>query len=159
MFKEMRVQKKVMPADRIDKLILEGEYGVLSVLDTNGYPYAIPVNYVSDEHAIYIHCAREGMKIDAIAAHEKVGFTIVGRHSVVAKRFSSDFESVVCFGKAAFVESDDTKLEILKRFIVKYAPEFTEGGFKYAANDFHKTNIIKLTVEHKTGKTNIDLLE
>ncbi|GAB6107131.1 pyridoxamine 5'-phosphate oxidase family protein [Fusibacter bizertensis] len=157
MFKPMRRSKKEMPIDRIERLIETGEYGVLAVLDSNGYPYSIPVNYVSDEKNIYIHCAPEGMKIDAILANNKVSFTIVGRHTVVAKRFSSDFESVVCFGKARFIEDTEQKLEVLKSFVLKYAPEFKEGGFKYAGTDHMKTAIIAIQIDHKTGKTNLDL--
>ncbi|MDH8677974.1 pyridoxamine 5'-phosphate oxidase family protein [Fusibacter bizertensis] len=157
MFRPMRKTKKEMPLERIEKLISEGEYGVLAVIDTNGYPYSIPVNYVADAKNIYIHCATEGMKIDAILANDKVSFTIVGRHSVVAKRFSSDFESVVCFGKARFIDDEVEKLEILKSFIVKYAPDFQESGFKYASTDHMKTSIIAIEIEHKTGKTTLDL--
>ncbi len=157
MFRPMRRSQKEMPLERVENLIKTGEYGVLAVVDTNGYPYSIPVNYVSDDTNIYIHCAPEGMKIDAILKNNKVSFTIVGRHSVVAKRFSSDFESVVCFGKARFIEDVDQKLDVLKSFIKKYAPEFLEGGFKYADTDYMKTAIIAVEIEHKTGKTNLEL--
>lgn len=114
MFRPMRRDKKAMAPSHVDALIKNGEYGELAVLDTNGYPYAVPVNYVSDDTHIYIHCATEGSKLDAIAAYEKVSFTIVGRHSIVAKRFSSDFESVVCFGKAHLIENSEEKIELLK---------------------------------------------
>lgn len=157
MFKPMRREKKQMEMSRVDALINSGEYGVLGVLDTNGYPYAVPVNYVSDENHIYIHCATEGWKLEAIAANEKVTFTIVGRHAIVANRFSSDFESVICFGKAKLITDEKEKMELLKLFIYKYSPDFEVGGLKYVGTDYMKTAMIAIEIEHKTGKTNLEV--
>ncbi len=156
MFRPMRRDKKAMAPSHVDALIKNGEYGELAVLDTNGYPYAVPVNYVSDDTHIYIHCATEGSKLDAIAAYEKVSFTIVGRHAIVAKRFSSDFESVVCFGKARLIDNTEEKIELLKKFIYKYSPDFEVGGLKYVGTDYMKTSMIAIEIEHKTGKTNLE---
>ncbi len=156
MFRPMRRDKKAMTQNHVDALIKNGEYGELAVLDTNGYPYAVPVNYVSDETHIYVHCATEGAKLDAINAYEKVSFTIVGRHSIVAKRFSSDFESVVCFGKAHIIEDAEEKIRLLKKFIYKYSPDFEVSGLKYVSSDFMKTAMIAIEIEHKTGKTNLE---
>lgn len=156
MFRPMRRDKKAMAPDRVNALIKNAEYGELAVLDTNGYPYAVPVNYISDDTHIYIHCALEGAKLDAIAAYEKVSFTIVGRHAIVAKRFSSDFESVVCFGKARLIDDPEEKIELLKEFIYKYAPDFVVGGLQYVGTDFMKTAMIAIEIEHKTGKTNLE---
>ena len=156
MFRPMRRDKKAMTQNHVDALIKNGEYGELAVLDTNGYPYAVPVNYVSDDTHIYVHCATEGAKLDAITAYEKVSFTIVGRHSIVAKRFSSDFESVVCFGKAHIIEDAEEKIRLLKKFIYKYSPDFEVSGLKYVSSDFMKTAMIAIEIEHKTGKTNLE---
>jgi len=156
MFRPMRRDKKAMTQSHMDDLIKSGEYGDLAVLDTNGYPYAVPVNYVSDDTHIYIHCALEGSKLDAIAANNKVSFTIVGHHAIVASRFSSDFESVICFGKAYLIEDQAEKIELLKKFIYKYSPDFEVGGIKYVGTDFMKTKMIAIEIEHKTGKTNIE---
>ncbi len=156
MFKPMRREKKAMDMSLVDALIKNGEYGDLAVLDTNGYPYAVPVNYVSDETHIYVHCALEGAKLDAIAAYDKVSFTIVGRHSVVANRFSSNFESVVCFGKARLIDEPSEKIRLLEQFIYKYAPDFEVSGLKYVSNDYMKTTMIAIEIEHKTGKTNLE---
>ena len=53
-----------MDESRARQLLAETEYAVVSMTDTEGLPYGIPVNMVfeSPDHA-YIHCAPEGKKL------------------------------------------------------------------------------------------------
>lgn len=155
MFKPLRRAKNKMPDLDAQKILESGEYGVLAVLDVNGYPYAVPVNYVMDGEKLWVHCATEGAKIEAISAHSAVSFTVVGRHSVDAKRFSSDYESVICFGQAQVIEDAALKVDVLQRFINKYAKAYIESGYKYVDNDHMKTAVIEISIEHTSGKTNI----
>lgn len=155
MFKPLRREKNKMADLEAHKILEAGEYGVLAVLDTDGYPYAIPVNYVSDGDKLWVHCAQEGAKIEAIIAYPQVSFTVVGRHAVDAKRFSSDYESVICFGKAHIMEDAALKIEVLQQFISKYAPTYMDSGYKYVNNDHMKTAVIEIVLEHISGKTNI----
>lgn len=156
MFKPMRRDKKTMSMDRVDQLIQTAEYGVMCVLDPNGYPYGVPVNYVSDDENIYVHCAQEGWKLEALALCDKVSFTIVGRHSVVAEKFSSNFESVICYGRARMIEDETEKMSLLKAFIYKYSPDFVPKGMAYVEHDHMKTSMIAIKIEYKSGKTNIE---
>lgn len=155
MFKPLRREKNKMSDVETMKILELGEYGILAVLNTEGYPYAVPVNYVSDGEKLWVHCALEGVKIEAIRAHTSVSFTVVGRHAVDAKRFSSDYESVICFGKARVIEDTAFKVKVLQRFIEKYAPQNIESGYKYVDHDHMKTAVIEVDLEHISGKTNI----
>ena len=62
----VRRQDRLMDEQRALELLRDGEYGVLSmVADDAGY--GIPVNFVWDgDHSVYIHCAPEGRKLQAI---------------------------------------------------------------------------------------------
>lgn len=155
MFKPLRREKNKMSDLDAHRLLDLGEYGVLAVLNVDGYPYAVPVNYVSEGVKLWVHCAQEGAKIEAIIAHPAVSFTVVGRHAVDAKRFSSDYESVICFGQAQVMDDSALKIEVLQRFIKKYAPANIENGFNYVNNDYMKTAVIEIVIEHISGKTNI----
>ena len=63
----VRRQDRLMDEDRARELLRTSEYGVLSMADTDGTGYGIPVNYVWDgADSIYIHCAPEGHKLDAL---------------------------------------------------------------------------------------------
>ena len=49
----------------------ESEYAVLSMIDENKEAYCIPVSAVHQGQNIYIHCAKEGKKIDLIPLQKK----------------------------------------------------------------------------------------
>ena len=73
MFRAIRKKKNEISVDEVKALLHNGRRGVLAMNGENGYPYAIPINYVYDEEAqkIYFHGARAGYKVDALRASEK----------------------------------------------------------------------------------------
>lgn len=152
MFKEMRRKEKEMSEDRLNEILKTGEYGVLSVLDSTGYPYGVPVNYVFVEGKLYVHCAKVGAKLEAILKNPKVSFNIVATHGLIAERFTSFYESVTLFGQAKLIEGEET-VPPLKAFIDKYSSDYREGGYKYAEGSFKETMIIEVTPAHITGKS------
>jgi hypothetical protein len=153
MFREMRRKEKMMTAERAGEILEKGRYGMLTVVQTNGYPYAVPVNYVYRDGKVYVHCAKEGAKIDAIQADSKASFTVVFDDEILQERFTSAFESVVAFGKAFLVDDEAKKLEMLKALIEKYSPDYLEKGYQYAEKDHGKTAMIVFEAEMMTGKT------
>ena len=43
--------------------ILDGaDYGILSLVGEDGYPYGVPINYVYYNNAIYLHSGKLGYK-------------------------------------------------------------------------------------------------
>jgi len=46
MFKKMRRKDKAMSEDQIIEILNAGEEGMLATVGENGYPYAVPLNYV-----------------------------------------------------------------------------------------------------------------
>ncbi len=52
--------------------------GVLSLIGDDGYPYGLPIDhwYCEEDGKIYFHGAKEGHKIDAIKACDKVSYCV-----------------------------------------------------------------------------------
>lgn len=150
----MRRNDREVSNEEIATILRTGEYGVLAMTLSNEFPYAVPVNYIYQENAIYIHCASQGQKIDAIGSDAKACFTIVNRSKVVAEKFTSSYESVIAFGKAEIIAPSAEGKAVLEGFIRKYAPDHLEAGYKYVDTDHMKTALIKLSIEHITGKCN-----
>jgi nitroimidazol reductase NimA-like FMN-containing flavoprotein (pyridoxamine 5'-phosphate oxidase superfamily) len=154
MFKAMRRAEKKMAVDQVEMILNNAGYGVLGLTLPNGYPYAVPVNFVYQEGAIYIHCAGEGQKLDAIRHAAKATFTIVNSEQVIRSKFTTAYESVMVFGKAAIVEASPENAGPLKLFIEKYAPAFMTEGMAYVNKAAASTTLIKLTIDYKEGKYN-----
>lgn len=75
----VRRRDRLMDEARALELLRTREFGVLSMVDTNGSGYGVPLNYVWDgDHCIYIHCAPEGHKLLALEKNPKVSFCIIG---------------------------------------------------------------------------------
>ncbi len=153
MFKEMRRIEKQLDNEEALKLLEKGEYGVLSTIDLNGYAYGVPLNYTFLDNNIYFHCANEGSKLDNIAQNNKVSFCVVGNTEILPNKFSTKFESVICFGQTEKVFGKE-KGKALLSLIDKYSKDFTMEGKSYIDRATDKTTIIRISIDHITGKAN-----
>jgi len=132
------------------EILNTGQVGYLAVLGDDLYPYAVPVNYVFYEGCIWIHCAFEGHKIDAITHHSKVSFSVVEHHEVVEETFTTLYQSAIVFGKAKLIGPNKI---VLQKLIEKYASSYLDEGMKYIDKDYSKTQIIQIEIEHLSGKS------
>lgn len=151
MFKEMRRKDRYIDNEQAIQLLRKGQYGVLSTVGENGYAYGVPLNYVYDRGNIYFHCAAEGSKLNNIVYNNKVSFCVVGNTEPIPDKFSYRYESVIVFGQAMEVY-DKEKEEALVALIKKYSGEFIEKGMEYIKKDGIKTKVIKINIDHLTGK-------
>lgn len=147
----MRRKDREMDTDAAEKVLEKGSFGVLSVLGTDGFPYGVPVNYVIKDGFIYIHCAKEGKKLEDIASNPRVSFTVVTKSEILSHKFSTDFESVVVFGEAREYSGDD-KGSILFEFIRKYSREYLDEGSQYVERMKDATSLICVSIDRLTGK-------
>lgn len=154
MFREIRNTKRVLPEDNIAEILHAGEEGVLATVGEDGYPYAVPLNYVFHDGSIYFHCALEGHKLDNIAFNPKVSFCVYVDTELIPAKFSIKFRSVVVFGKAEEVQGDEKK-EALLALVRRLAGGHASAGEKYIKNDFEKAKVIKINIEHATAKGRI----
>lgn len=151
MFKEMRRSDREIGKEDIEDLLKNGEYGVISTIGENGYPYTTPLSYVYHNKALYFHCALEGSKLDNIRYNERVSFCVVGKTKVLQDKFSTEYESVIVFGKA-FEAKGEEKKEALIEILNKYSPDFLAEGFQYIDRAIDKTCVIKIEIDRVTGK-------
>lgn len=152
MFKELARQGKQISDDLVVKLLQQGEYGVLSTIGPNGYPYGVPLSYAYVDKAIYFHCAIAGHKLDNIAYNQSASFCVVNKAVTLPNKFTVSYESVILYGKASEVIDTDEKYQALLALVEKYASDYIESGKKYIKNDMHKTKVIKIEIEKVIGK-------
>jgi len=150
----MRRKDKAMQDGAIIGLLQNGEYGVLSTVDGNEQPYGVPLNYVLMNNCIYFHCALEGHKLDNLVANAKVSFCVVGRTKVLPAEFSTEFESVIVFGRASVIEGEE-RYQALNALIEKYSPEFVSEGSAYIEKFDSQTNVVRIEIQQMTGKAKI----
>ena len=151
MFKNMRRNDRQSSEECAVAILEKCEYGVLSTVSQDGYPYGVPLSYVYKDASIYFHSAAVGHKLDNIAVNSNVSFCVIGEKHSLPEKFTTSYESVVVFGQASQVVGGEKK-DALLALIAKYSPAYLEKGKAYVENSGDKTTVIKITIEHITGK-------
>jgi len=146
-----RIDRKLDDAQTME-LLQRGEHGVLSMIDPQGNPYGVPLNYAVLNGNIYVHGALEGKKLQCVANKPNICFTVVGATEVLPGNFSTRYESVMVFGKASIIEASDEKDAALLELVKKYSADFMEKGIAYMNSDKNKTAVIRIVPLEVTGK-------
>ena len=152
MFRAMRRQKQQLSEDACIALLRTAPRGVLAVLGDDGYPYAVPLDFVYDSGRLYFHCAVEGHKLDAIRRNDKVSFCVYSEGTHESGDWSLWFQSVIVFGRMQVLTDETERIVRLRQLGQKYDPdpESVERTIeKHAAHAL----VLVLQVEHMTGKT------
>ena len=145
MFRAMRRAKQQLNEKETMAILEAGSYGTLACLGDDSYPYAIPLNYVYLDNTLYMHSAKQGHKVDAIANHRKVSFTVVGQDQIVSKEYTTYFSSVIAFGKARLAEGD----EYTRAFTASDRPKQERIE---QVRECRQAIIIAIDIEHLSGK-------
>jgi uncharacterized protein len=155
---EPRRKDRTMKPSREMELLLERmPVGRLAVTTEDG-PYIVAVNYLFFEGSIYFHSGLSGRKMEALRADSRVCFLVdeVGPQVLWEQGcgISQIYKSVVCFGKAEFVEGQIEKREILERMVQKYVPSsYPFSPVKNQSVD--KTAVVKIVIKSMSGKANV----
>ena len=129
------------------------------MLGDEDYPYAVPINYVCRGNCLYMHCAREGHKIDAIKRNEKASFCVIETDHIVPEEYTTYFRSVIAFGRMRILSDDGEKRAALEKLGKKYAPEDTaENLAKYIDKEWVPVCVLEMTVDHLSGKEAIEFV-
>lgn len=155
MFREMRRIKQQLNEEDIEQILSKHTSGVLAVNGDDGYPYTIPISYTYDDKQLFFHSANEGHKIDAIRSNDKVSFCVIDQDEVIQETFTTHFRSVVVFGRAAIITDPHQRQLALESLVRKYSPDFLEKGQQEIKQAWDHVSIIAVTIEHKSGKSNI----
>lgn len=150
-FRPLRRFKQAASEEECLSLLQSAPRGILSVTGENGYPYGVPMNFVYREGKIYFHCAREGHKLDAIGANDKVSFTVLSEPVRNEGEWWFCLTSVILFGHIAIL-SDPAQVDVgLRAMAAKYFPDDYDLETDLKRNASHAF-ILELTIDHMTGK-------
>lgn len=155
----MRRKKQLLTEEESVAILEKMTSGVLAVLGDDDYPYAVPISYIYHEGKIYFHSALAGHKIDAISRHNKVSFCVIEKDEIVPEKFTTHFRSVIAFGKADFIDDEEEKMKAIELLARKYSPLQSEEELRHEIEKgFKHMNVIRLCIEHLTGKEAIELV-
>ena len=158
MFRELRRKKQLLSEQKTLRVLEEGKTGIVGVLGDDGYPYTVPINYVSLEDKIYFHSAKKGHKVDAIAKEPKVSMTVVEKDDVVSREFTTYFRSIQLFGKAYVVEDEAERNVAFRALCEKFSGADMDRYDEIMSKEAAAAAIVRIDIEHITGKESMELV-
>ena len=147
----MRKKERQLGEAETLALLQQGEYGVLSTIGPDGFPYGVPLSYAFAEGSIWLHSAMEGHKVDNLAQCNRVSFCVVGPTQVLPDKFSTRYASAIVFGRVHLCAGEE-QIAGLLHLVRKYSPEFLGKGRKYAEAAASKTKVYRLDITRMSGK-------
>lgn len=151
MFHSMRRTKQELPREECIAALEQAKTGVLAVAGDDGYPYAVPLNFVYLDGKLYFHCARDGHKMDAIRRCDKVSFCVVTQDNIVESIYSTDYRSAVVFGRARELQDPAERAKALRGLIEKYCSGNSEES-KQAEMMCERACVVEIAIERMTAK-------
>ncbi|MDR2367841.1 MAG: pyridoxamine 5'-phosphate oxidase family protein [Deltaproteobacteria bacterium] len=151
-----RTIKYALSEDEIFELIENGKVGHLATVGEDGWPYVIPINYVTLNGKLYLHCRKAGgMKLDNLRDDDRVCFevsTVSGyKTGETPCKNTTLFRSAIGRGRARILGDGDPLIEAtLLRFTEVYAPHLSEPVIP--KDKMELAAVIELTIDKWTGK-------
>jgi nitroimidazol reductase NimA-like FMN-containing flavoprotein (pyridoxamine 5'-phosphate oxidase superfamily) len=105
---------KEMTCEEIDQFLTCARVGRLGLVLGDG-PYVVPVGFAYSDGKIFFHTCCKGLKMDALRKNSNVCFEVDEALSDATMS-----KSVIIFGKAEILESEEKMIPYLQKLIDKY---------------------------------------
>lgn len=124
-----RKHSEVNDPKEIERILYLTNIGRLATNGKDGYPYIVPVNFVSLEGNIYFHCAPKGEKLDNLRRDPHVCFEVdvplsyldIGLDpSRPICNLHQYYHCVIIRGKASTVKDSALKVAALNALVIKH---------------------------------------
>jgi len=146
-----RKDKEIKDKQEIEEIIARAKICRLA-MSRDDQPYVVPLNFGYAEGRVYIHCAKEGRKLEMIAANDRVCFEVDLDHELIsgptACKYGFRYRSVIGFGRAFLVEDPGEKELGLKTIMAHYS----QDEFHFTAQDLEKVAVIRVDLTFLSGK-------
>jgi len=138
----------------IEEIISHCDVCFVGMIETDGSPYVIPMNFGYAEGELILHSGPEGKKISLLGLNNRVCVTfcsdrkLVYQHPDVACSYSMLSKSVLCKGSVTFIE-DLTEKETAMNLTMKH---YTDRTFKYSKPALTNVKVWRVTIDQMTAK-------
>lgn len=153
-----RKDREITDIQKIEQVLASAKYLHLGVFDDE-YPYVVPLHYgytmENEKLTFYVHCAKEGHKLECIRKNNSVFIEIdCGEKLIEANspcEYGAEYASVMCRGKAIILQDVSKKCKAL-RILMK-----TQTGQEHEINEkmADAVNVIQINVDSYTAKARI----
>ncbi len=143
--------RPITEQNEIEEIIRKSESCTLSMVDANGMPYAVPMNFGYEDGIVFLHSAPKGKKIEILKNKADVCLSFSTDHELrwqnkmVACSYSMKYRSVLIFGRIEFVDELEEKEKALNCIMKQY----TAADFRFSIPAIREVCVMRLEA-HKT---------
>jgi len=153
----MRRRDMQLSEVQAEAILVQNNYGILSLVLPEGTPYGVPVNYGYVDHELIFHGAAEGTKLSAIETNPNACFTII--HAVLddSARLNTDYASAIVFGKIRRIDDPAEKRKYLIKLVSHYG--LTDIDAKTSLDtETDITSVLVMSIDQLTAKGRADFV-
>jgi len=138
----------------IEEIISKNTLCYVGMINTDGLPYVIPMNFGYKDDIIYLHSAQEGNSISSLLKNPEVCITfcteptLTYQNEEVACSYRMKGSSVICRGRVVFEEDRDEKAKALDIIMKQY----TDRAFTYSDPAVNNVRVWKVEIESISTK-------
>ncbi len=146
-----RKDKEIKGIAEIESIIDKSMVCRLALADENR-PYIVPMCFGYKNKSLYFHSANKGKKLEILKKNNLVCFEFdIDYETVKADKacdWTMKYKSVIGYGKAIFIQEFESKCRALDIIMQHYSNK----KFVYPEANVKNTIVIKVEIEHMTGK-------
>lgn len=157
----IRTRELTDPA-AINRILLANHIIRIAFYDEDiGFPYIVPINYgyaydlESGKLVFYVHCAKDGRKLDILRRNNRVAFEIDEswglRQTESACQWGQNFNSIVGEGYISIID-DEKEVEKRRGLDIIMVKHGRFHDLNYSKESYKRTAVLKLEVERFTVK-------
>ncbi|NWF57591.1 MAG: pyridoxamine 5'-phosphate oxidase family protein [Syntrophaceae bacterium] len=120
---------EVTDPKEMNRILSSTNIGRMATVDTEGYPYITPLNFVFHQGCVYFHCAPQGEKLDNLTRDPRVCFEVSIPLAYLEVAFNAErnpcrthqlYHSVIIRGRARIVPDGELKTAVLNALLAKH---------------------------------------
>lgn len=150
-----RKDREITDLHKIETILTRARYLHLGMFDEK-YPYVVPLHYGyrldGEKLTFYVHCAKEGHKLDCLQKNNNVFVEIdCGEKLITADtpcKYGAEFASIMCRGRATILRNTEEKCEALRILMKVQSGEEHEINEKMA----DAVTVIEINIDSYTAK-------
>ncbi len=146
--------RQVYQQKEFDEVITRSQVCHLSMVDAEGAPYVVPMNFGYENGVVYLHSSPMGKKISILRDHPAVclafstDYQLRYQNEEVACSYGMKYKSVILFGKVEFIEEIEAKTDAMNVIMKQY----TGREFPYNLPAIREVCVFKLVPDQTTGR-------
>lgn len=146
--------RKITFKPEMESIIGKCQTCCIAMVDPDGKPYVIPMNFGYKDDVIYFHGAQQGKKVDVLKNNPAVSVVFSTDHDLryvneeVACSWGMRYRSVIVYGTAEFVEDADEKVRSLNIIMANYS----DREFEYNDPAIREVMVFRVKIEKMEGR-------